>query len=162
MMSLSNTRVVRRSNALLGYPYGKDFRYSEALATGRGPGGAIRATAIAAGTGALFGAAAWAPTRSLLTRMLPKPGEGPSEKAREQGEFWVRLLGLGEGFTLEARVGGKGDPGYNQTSKMLGESAICLAREVPEVKGGVHTPASCLGWKLLARLRAAGMTFEVA
>jgi short subunit dehydrogenase-like uncharacterized protein len=161
MMSLSNTRVVRRSNALLGYPYGKDFQYSEAMATGRGPGGAIQATAVAAGTGALFSAAAWAPTRWLLTRMLPKPGEGPSEKAREQGEFWVRFLGLGDRFKLEAWVGGKGDPGYNQTAKMLGESAVCLAREVPGVKGGVLTPASCLGEKLLTRLRAAGMTFEV-
>jgi short subunit dehydrogenase-like uncharacterized protein len=161
LMSLSNTRVVRRSNALLGLPYGKDFRYSEVTATGRGPGGAILAAAVAGGTGALFGAAGWAPTRGLLKRLLPKPGEGPSERARERGEFWVRLLGLGDGFTLEARVGGKGDPGYNQTAKMLSESAVCLAREVPEVKGGVLTPASCLGEKLLTRLRAAGMTFEV-
>jgi short subunit dehydrogenase-like uncharacterized protein len=160
-MAVSNTRVVRRTNALLGYRYGKDFRYSEAIATGRGPGGAIRAAAVAAGNGAFFGAATWGPTRKLLARFLPKPGEGPSKQSRERGEFWVRLVGLDEGFRLAARVGGLGDPGYTQTAKMLGESALCLARDVLDVQGGVLTPASCLGQTLVERLRAAGMTFEV-
>jgi short subunit dehydrogenase-like uncharacterized protein len=161
-MSLSNTRLVRRTNALLGYPYGKDFRYSEVMATGPGPGGAIRAATVAAVTGAFFGGAAFGPTRKLLAAVLPKPGAGPSKRSRERGEFWVKLLGLGEGFRISARVGGPGDPGYTQTAKMLGESALCLARDVPETRGGVLTPASCLGQKLIDRLRTAGMTFEIA
>ena len=87
VMAAINTRVVRRSNALFDYRYGKDFRYSECTAFSAGPGGLLKATAMTAGFAAFFVAAALPPTRALLGRALPAPGEGPSKEARDAGFF---------------------------------------------------------------------------
>jgi short subunit dehydrogenase-like uncharacterized protein len=161
VMAAVNTRVVRRSNALLGFPYGEDFRYSERTACGGGPKGFARATALTAGLGAFFAAMTWPPSRSLIAKKLPAQGEGPSREARERGFFRVHLLTtLRSGRRLRGLVAGTKDPGYGETAKMLGESALCLARdEAPEVRGGLWTPASCMGMALVERLRSAGMTF---
>ena len=104
----------------------------------------------------------------LVRSRLPKPGDGPSREAREAGFFVVRLVAKGtdaDGRPLELRgtVKGQKDPGYGETSKMLGESALCLALDGDELssEGGVTTPAGAMGRVLLARLRAAGMVFEV-
>ncbi|KFA93059.1 saccharopine dehydrogenase family protein [Archangium violaceum] len=159
-MAAVNTRVVRRSNALLGYAYGREFRYDEAIDVGRGPAGLARAAATSAGM-ALSGAMVFGPVRKLAERFLPAPGEGPSREERESGFFDIELHGVGTaGERVRARVGAKQDPGYGATSWMLGESALCLAEdELPE-RGGLLTPASCMGMKLVERLRAAGMTFQ--
>lgn len=169
VMASVNTRVVRRSNALLDFAYGRDFRYSEASSTGKGVAGLARATAMTAGLGAFVGALAIAPARRLLERrVLPKPGEGPSKEARERGYFVIRLVGKGRTkdgapVTLRGRVEGKADPGYGETAKMLGESAVCLALDGAKLDapGGVRTPASTMAAPLLERLRSAGMVFEV-
>ena len=159
-MAAVNTRVVRRSNALLGYAYGREFRYDEAVDVGRGLGGMARAAATSAGM-ALSGAVAFAPVRKLAQRFLPAPGEGPSREERESGSFDIELLGVGTaGERVRARVGAKQDPGYGATSWMLGESALCLAEDALPERGGLLTPASCMGMKLVERLRAAGMTFQ--
>lgn len=159
-MAAVNTRVVRRSNALLGYAYGREFRYDEAVDVGRGLGGMARAAATSAGM-ALSGAVAFAPVRKLAQRFLPAPGEGPSREERETGSFDIELLGVGTaGERVRARVGAKQDPGYGATSWMLGESALCLAEDALPERGGLLTPASCMGMKLVERLRAAGMTFQ--
>ena len=165
MMAGINTRVVRRSNALLNYSYGREFRYSEAILTGSGPGGYIRALLVALGTGLMGLLAALGPTRALLKKMLPAPGEGPSEQARNTGHFNIELLGkhaLDESKNIRIRVTGDKDPGYGATSKMLAESAVCLAMDSLTEGGGFLTPASAMGDQLVKRLQQkAGMGFHM-
>jgi short subunit dehydrogenase-like uncharacterized protein len=163
MMAAINTRIVRRSNALLGYPWGTDFRYSECQAFSGGLRGLFGATTLSLGAGAFFVLAALGPTRALLAKMLPSPGEGPSREAREAGFFVIKLVGLPEapnGPKLVATVRGQSDPGYGETAKMLTEAAVCLAKDDLDVPGGVLTPASSMGMRLVERLQRAGMTFE--
>jgi len=130
----------------------------------RGVKGALTATGVAVGIGALMAAAAFGPTRKLVERRVPAPGEGPSREERENGFFVMELTGKGESdqgpFRVRGRVEGTNDPGYGETSKMLGEAGLCLAFDDLEGPGGVLTPASSMGKKLLERLRAAGMVFE--
>ena len=168
LMAAINTRIVRRSNALLGYAYGKDFRYSEAMSFGSGPKGFLAATAMTAALGGLMVALATKPGRTILQRtVLPAPGEGPSREARESGYFTSRLYGTVVGdrgsAKLLATVKGTADPGYGETAKMISESAISLVRDGSAIRqeGGVLTPASCMGIPLVERLRKAGMTFDV-
>lgn len=168
VMAAINTRVVRRSNALLGYEYGKEFRYDEAMSFAPGLKGLAMASAVTAGTAGFALAATLAPVRRLLqSQVLPAPGEGPSREARESGFFTSRLYGTVTGKTgpvrLVATVKGTHDPGYGETSKMLSESAMSLLRDGDAIRteGGVLTPASCMGMALVERLRRAGMTFTV-
>ncbi len=160
LMAAINTRIVRRSNALLGYPYGREFRYRESTLTG----GRLQARLVAAGLAATMIGGSFGPTRWLMRKFLPAPGQGPSAEEREQGRFELRFYGSGEGDSapeVRGRVIGRSDPGYGETSKMLAESALCLAFDSLPVRGGILTPASCMGENLLARLRAAGMLFEI-
>ncbi len=164
VMAAINTRVVRRSHALLGYPWGHEFRYREAVMTGPGPAGAIKAGAVAAALGAIVTGASFDLPRSLLERfVLPEPGEGPDEKTREAGFFNLRFYGeLDDGTILRAKVTGDRDPGYGSTAKMLSESALCLAMDALDSDGGVLTPVSAMAAPLLARLEArAGLRFSV-
>ena len=166
VMAAVNTRVVRRSNALMDYVYGKDFRYDEAMMTGRGVSGWARANAMTVALGGFMAAAWLPPTRAILNRLfLPAPGEGPSAEDRENGFYDIVLIGKAGGSgprTLRGRVKGDRDPGYGSTSKMLGESAVCLALDRLEVGGGFWTPASAMGADLIARLENnAGLSFEI-
>jgi len=157
--------VVHRANALQDFAYGQGFRYDEAVLTGKGFGGRAKATMVSLGMGAFALGAAMGPTRSLLKKMvLPKPGEGPSPEQRQAGFFNIIVEGhTSEGSRLRARVRGNRDPGYGSTSKMIGEAAVCLARDIgDDAKGGFWTPATVLNGKLLERLQAhAGVTFEI-
>jgi short subunit dehydrogenase-like uncharacterized protein len=94
----------------------------------------------------------------VLDRVLPSPGEGPSEKVRRTGFYDIEIHGGGH----VAHVAAKGDPGYAATAVLFGESALCLALEddLP-AGGGVLTPATGMGMTLVERLRRAGHTFEV-
>lgn len=164
VMAVINTRVVRRSNALTGHAYGKRFRYSEALSYRGDASGFAQASIAALGTVASAAAAATAVARPLLNRLVPAPGEGPSRARLDRGFFKVRLYGRFEGDRrprLLARVEGKQDPGYLETAKMLGESALCLAHDPRRegFEGGVLTTATAMGAPLIERLRRAGMTF---
>lgn len=164
IMAGINTKVVRRSHALLGYPYGKDFRYSEAMMMGKGVPGWLRSSALAGGLGGFVFAASLGPTRRFLQRfVLPEPGEGPNEHQRETGFFDLRQFGeLPDGSVIKTRITGDRDPGYGSTSKMLAESGVCLAKDDLPSDGGVLTPAAAMGDKLLGRLRRnAGLTFGV-
>src|SRR5690606_512847 len=166
IMSGINTRVVFRSNALQGDPYGKDFRYDEASLTGRGNRGMVRGRGLQAGMG-LFGfGVALPPSRWVLERfVLPKPGEGPSASAQERGFWEMDFIGrLADGRRIHVEVTGDRDPGYGSTAKMLSEAAICLLQDVSkeEVRGGFWTPASALDGKLIDRLKDhAGLSFTV-
>jgi short subunit dehydrogenase-like uncharacterized protein len=163
LMASINTRIVRRSQALLGRPYGADFQYSECMLTGAGWAGRVKAYVTSIPLALLMGAKPGSLARKLIDWFLPKPGEGPSAKERENG-FWVYdLVGrLPDGQLLRARVKGDRDPGYGSTSKMLAEAAICLAKdELPE-QYGVITPAAAMGEPLLKRLQErAGLTFRM-
>jgi short subunit dehydrogenase-like uncharacterized protein len=165
VMAAINTRIVRRSNAVAGYPYGRDFRYTEQMSLPAGLKGLAAATAVTGGLGGLLVAMQVPALRRLIERRLPKPGEGPSEAQRAAGYFVVRLLAEpgddGPPLRLRGRVEDRRDPGYGSTAVMLSEAALCLARDDLSTEGGVLTPASAMGLPLVDRLRAAGMTWEV-
>ncbi len=164
IMAATNTRVVQRSHALLGRPWGPDFLYDEAMMVGGGVGGAVKASMVAGGMGAFAGMAAFGPTRSLLRKVVPEPGEGPSPEAQEAGFFDLRLYGrTAGGDEIVTKVTGDRDPGYGSTAKMLAESALAFL-DLPhtEVGGGFWTPATAFGDLLIERLEAeAGLTFDV-
>ena len=164
IMAAINTRTVRRTNALLDYPYGRDFRYSEATVTGSGLAGRMKATMMGLGIRlAVIAAAVPALRNRLLKPMLPEPGEGPTREAREAGFFNLLMIGeLGDDTTLRLRIKGDRDPGYGSTSKMLAETAVSLALDDPGTGGGMWTPAAALGDRLAARMvDNAGLTFEL-
>ena len=137
VMALINERVVRRSNALLGFPWGRAGMLGVSTAIGR------RLAALA----------------------LPKPGEGPDRDARERGFFELFFHAehpTDPKLAVRARVTGDRDPGYGATSRMLGEAALCLAADEPAVGGGIWTPASAMASALLPRLEAhAGLRFTL-
>ncbi len=168
VMASINARIVRRSHALLreeGGGYGQRFRYNEAMSFARGPRGLVTASLVTGGLAGFFAAAAFAPTRTILERMvLPAPGEGPSREAIESGFFEIHVLAKTEsGKRLRGRIAGTRDPGYGETAKMLGESAMCLAKDGARLdpRFGVLTPATAMGMRLVERLRSAGMTFDI-
>ena len=163
VMAGVNTRIVRRTHALSGTPYGKDFRYREATITGKGLMGRLRATLMSLALKVFFIASAVPFTRKhVVLRLLPSPGEGPSRHERETGYFNLLVVGqFQDGKTLRLRVKGDRDPGYGSTSKMLTEAAICLAIDDLECGGGCWTPVSAMGNALFERLRDnAGLSFE--
>lgn len=164
VMGAVNMRVVHRSNALQGAVYGKEFTYNEAMMTGPGIRGRLVAYGITGALGGFFAASAIKPTRWLVERFVPKPGEGPSPEAQEKGFWDFRFIGkTADGKAIRTKVTGDRDPGYGSTGKMLGEAGMCLAFDIGEDKpGGFWTPASLLDGKLLDRLTSkAGLRFEV-
>ncbi len=158
LMAPINAKIVRRTNALLAYKYGRDFMYEERMKAGRGIKGAVMATGITLGLGGFVGAVSIGPVRRLLAKtVLPKPGEGPSREAIESGYFISDVIGWVDGQTVRSRVKGQRDPGYGATATMLVESAICLARGELTSEGGILTPMSAMGDTLIDRLQAAGL-----
>jgi short subunit dehydrogenase-like uncharacterized protein len=163
LMASVNTRVVRRTNALLEWAYGRRFRYREVSGFGPGPGGAVRAAVATAGLGALAAGVALPPARALLGSVLTKPGGGPSQKTRRNGSFRLEIHArTSSGARYVTEVGAEGDPGYAATAVMLGESGLCLALDRDRLPGraGVLTPATAMGAVLADRLRAAGHTYR--
>ncbi|HZO64715.1 MAG TPA: saccharopine dehydrogenase NADP-binding domain-containing protein [Kribbellaceae bacterium] len=145
--------VARSARALPSY--GPDFVYTHYMAVKRLP----VAVGGVAGVGALVAAAQVPPLRNALLRRL-EPGDGPSPSRRETSWFTVRFVGTGGGRRVVTEVSG-GDPGYGETAKMLGESALCLALDdLPQVAGQTTT-AVAMGNKLRDRLVAAGIGFRV-
>jgi len=160
-MAPHNTRIVRRSNALQDWVYGRTFRYRELMAFGRGPAGPVLAAATTAGIAAVGFGLALPPTRALLDRVLPKPGEGPSVATQQGGHFRVEVTATTtSGARYRTTVAAQGDPGYAATAVMLGESGLCLALDELSSGGGVLTPATAMGDRLVDRLRTAGFTLR--
>jgi short subunit dehydrogenase-like uncharacterized protein len=160
-----NTRVVRRSAALLDY--GPRFRYQEYLRVGHGPMAAATAAVLAAGMGLSRATAGWSPVRSLAARLAPRPGAGPTVADMDGGAFRCELIARSvNGELLRGRVADQGDPGNRSTTRMVCEAALALALDFHRLPGGrglggVLTPASALGEVLVERLHAAGMTLVV-
>jgi short subunit dehydrogenase-like uncharacterized protein len=162
VMASFNAQIVRRSNALLGHRYGRDLRYREVFRTGSSLMAPLVAGGIALGTGALALGMQNRFTRALLDRVLPDPGQGPSEKVQQTGRFRMEIRGTTtSGADYTAIVAAQGDPGYAATSVMLSQASLCLAVDDLPPGGGVLTPAVALGNALTDRLRARGFTFDV-
>lgn len=148
-------QIVQRSARVLER-YGPDFRYRHYAAVEQLPFAAGGVAAVSA----LFAAAQLPPARRWLSGRL-KPGDGPSAEKRAKSWFSVRFVGEGGGQRVYTEVAG-GDPGYDETAKMLAESALSLALDdLPRTSGQVTT-AVAMGDALIDRLRAAGITFRVA
>ncbi|WP_020406926.1 saccharopine dehydrogenase family protein [Hahella ganghwensis] len=166
VMAGINTRVVHRSNALSGNSYGDAFRYDEAVLTGKGVKGGAGAFGMMGFMGGFMLAAALKPTRWVLERyVVPKPGEGPSPESQKKGMYDLRFYGeTASGQSIRCKVTGDEDPGYGSTAKMLGQAAVCLAKDVAKIdkKGGFWTPSTVMGDKLMKRLVAnSGLIFDV-
>ncbi|MEX0767604.1 MAG: saccharopine dehydrogenase [Microthrixaceae bacterium] len=165
VMAGVNTRVVQRTHALLGRPWGREFKYDEAMMMGSGFVGGAKAAGLSAGILSGMGLAAISPVRKLLNRfVLPKPGQGPSPDAQRTGFFELRFFGLTPtGRAIRTQVTGERDPGYGCTARMLGEAAIALLDLDPnKVGGGFWTPATAFGDQLIEQLEAhAGVRFNV-
>ncbi|MFD1612685.1 saccharopine dehydrogenase family protein [Sphingomonas tabacisoli] len=149
IMAPINTKNVHRTNFLAGHPYGNDFRYDEMM--------------VAPGLGELGKAAAEAIAKAnpFADDHGPKPGEGPSKEERESGFYDILFVAEYEdGRTARLSVKGDRDPGYGSTSKMIAESALCLAEDVKGT-GGVWTPGAIMADALVKRLEAkAGLSFQ--
>jgi short subunit dehydrogenase-like uncharacterized protein len=165
VMGAVDTRIVRRSNALLDYAYGASFQYDEGMLMGSGVSGFAKASGTATAMTGGMAAAPYLPLRRLLGSRIPSPGEGPSREQQEAGFWDVRFFAAHPDDprkNLRARLTGDRDPGYGSTSKMLGESAVCLATDALSSSPGFLTPAAAMGDALLARLQEnAGVTAEI-
>jgi len=145
-MAPINTKNVHRSNALMNHMYGKDFCYNEMWVMGPGDDGKAAADFISS---------------SNPLSNAPKPGEGPSRESRENGNYDILFCGDINDESVHVSVVGDMDPGYGSTSRMIAESAICLVKECEDLNGGIYTPASSMGTKLIKRLQDnAGLTFK--
>ena len=168
VMGPYNTRIVRRSNALQDWAYGRRFRYTENMSLGSSVAAPL-ASAMATGANAtVFGLGnrylRLLPQR-LVERVAPKPGTGPSERAREQGHYRIETYTTTTaGARYVAAFGQQGDPGYKATSVLLGESGLALAldRDRLSARHGMLTPAAAMGDALLARLPGAGVLCQTS
>jgi len=165
MMAGINTKIVRRSHALAGFPYGKDFLYDEAVISGPGFKGKLKGIAMALGLVTMVIGKPGSRLRKFMERKMPEPGEGPNREERENGFFNILFLNkMANGDIIRGKVTGDRDPGYGSTSKMLGESAVCLALDkdkTPEA-AGLLTASTAMGDVLLDRLQKnAGLTFTI-
>jgi short subunit dehydrogenase-like uncharacterized protein len=168
VMAAANTRIVRRTNALLDYAYGRRFSYAEQMSMGRSlaaPVAAAMATGGAAATMALGSRYFDRLPSRLVERIAPKPGTGPSERARETGHYTVETYTTTTtGARYKATMSQKGDFGYKATSVLLGESGLALALDRDRLSDlrGVLTPAAAMGDALMARFPDAGVKLETA
>tara|TARA_Y100000287_G_scaffold141443_1_gene116190 strand:- start:2008 stop:3195 length:1188 start_codon:yes stop_codon:yes gene_type:complete len=163
IMATANTRVVRRTEALLALrqeSYGADFTYQE-HAFHKSWFSAVKSLVL---TG-LSVLVLLSPLKRLVKPFLPKPGEGPSESVQENGWFDCKyIVETEEGTKKVFNMSGKGDPGYKVTSKLVSECALCLIEDLERLPGGpeyggILTSAAGLGSPLITRLKKAGISF---
>jgi trans enoyl reductase len=168
VMAPYNTRIVRRSNALLDWAYGRQFRYAEHMSVGSSVVAPAASAMVSAAGNALFGLGSHyfrLLPRRLVERVAPKPGTGPSAAARERGNYRVEIYTTTTtGGRYRATIAQQGDPGYKATAVLLGESGLALALDRDKLSDlrGVLTPASAMGDALLARFPSAGVSLEIA
>jgi short subunit dehydrogenase-like uncharacterized protein len=164
VMAATNSRIVRRSNALLDWAYGRGLRYAETMSMGSSVVAPVAAAVSTAANAAVLGLGSRyfnRVPRRLIDRMVPKPGTGPSERARENGHYRVETYtATSTGARYRATMAQRGDFGYKATSVLLGECGLALAFDRDELSDlrGVLTPAAAMGDALLRRLPAAGVT----
>lgn len=168
LMGPVNTRVVRRSNALQDWAYGRRFRYAECQSLGSSvvaPVASALATGVGAAVTGLGSRFLDKVPEKVIEWVLPEPGTGPSERTRESGHYTVETYTTTTtGARYRATISQKGDPGYKATSVLLGESGLALALDRDKLSSlhGVLTPAAAMGDALLARFPAAGVSLEIS
>jgi short subunit dehydrogenase-like uncharacterized protein len=163
-MATFNTRVVRRSNALQDWAYGRRFRYSEVMGVGRSPLAPALAAGTALGIGGLGLGMALPPTRFLLDRVLPSPGQGPSQSTRDNGtSASASTRGRRPARATTASWPPRATPGTPLPPSCSGRAPCAWpGRRAAPAGGGVLTPATAMGSVLADRLRAQGFTLEVS
>ena len=164
VMATANTRVVRRTAALLAERqenYGTEFTYQEhAFHASRWSAISSLFSTIAIGIVLIT------PLKHLVRPFMPKPGEGPSEEVQRTGFFDCKyIVETEDGAKSVFRMFGEGDPGYRVTSKLVTECALALVKDIDSLPGGseyggVLTSASGLGKTLINRLSKVGILFE--
>ena len=161
IMAGINTKIVRRSNALSNFQYGKEFTYEEATMAGKGISGFWKAI-LTLFPLAMIGINPNSFLKKIVNSFMPKPGEGPGIEKRKNGFYNLRFyITIDKKRKAFAKVIGDSDPGYGSTSKMLAESALSLAFDNLPGNYGVITPSFAMGDKLLNRLKEnAGLSFE--
>ncbi|KAJ1800634.1 hypothetical protein LPJ59_000942 [Coemansia sp. RSA 2399] len=159
LMSEINVMTAGWAGSVLGY--GPGFTYAESLSAK----GLIHAVAHILGLFCSIIFLAFSFTRNILyvTKAIPRPGEGPSEERTKSGFFSLHLEAFTESDTFYGMVSGDSDPGYGETIKYLGESALCLAFDKDDsFRPGVYPPSVIMGDALLRRLRSKGCRFEIS
>ncbi|MEN4474684.1 trans-acting enoyl reductase family protein [Mycolicibacterium cosmeticum] len=165
-MAAPNSRIVRRSNALLDWAYGRKFRYAEHMSTGSSVLAPVASAVDTAVNAAAFGLGMKYLDKvpsTVLERITPKPGSGPSARTRDKGHYRIETYTTtSSGARYRAVIAQQGDPGYKATAVLLGESGLALALDRDRLSDlrGVLTPAAAMGDALLTRLPAAGVTLE--
>jgi len=163
IMAVANTRVVRRSAALLESKqngYGPNFVYNEYMMANKFSSALLITVGLA-----ILSLIMFSPLRKLFRPLFPKPGMGPNENVQENGWFEsIFIVKTEDNEKYKFRLYGDGDPGYKSTARFICESALCLACNEDELpngsNGGVLTSASGLGDILIKRLKNAGILFE--
>lgn len=145
LMALYNTRCVRRTNALLGWAYGRRFRYTEAASMGSSPfAPAMAAMTNATITGAsrLGGAYLRMFPPGLLESVIPRPS-GAVDGGAPRGHYRVETYATTtRGARYVASMAQRGDPGYAATAVLLGERVCACARSRPVARPARSTDAS--------------------
>lgn len=165
-MAGPNTRIVRRSNALLDYAYGRRFAYSEQMSLGRSLAAPLAAAVVTGSSAVVLGLGGRYFDRlpaTLVERLAPRPGTGPSEQTRMRGRYRVETYTTtSSGARYVASMAQQGDPGYQATAVLLGECGLALALDRDKLSDlhGVLTPAVAMGDALLARFPAADVQLE--
>lgn len=152
-MPTIDPQIVKKSARRLDQ-YGRSFRYGHYVTLKSLP----KLIGLGAAVGGAVALAQVGPGAKLL-RKLKSPGEGPTPEERAKARFSVTFEAVADGRHLNTRVSG-GDPGYDETAKMIAESAACIAFDDCPEGYGVTTPAHAMGQPLIDRLVAAGMVFE--
>ena len=164
IMATANTRVVRRTEALLSLrqeSYGSNFTYQE-HALHKTWFSAFKSIVITAISVLVL----MSPLKRAVKPFLPKPGEGPSEAVQENGWFDCKyIVETEDGEKSVFNMNAKGDPGYKVTAKLISECALCLIEDADDLPGGseyggVLTSASGLGNPLISRLTKVGVNFK--
>tara|TARA_B100001248_G_scaffold261824_1_gene254476 strand:- start:1823 stop:3079 length:1257 start_codon:yes stop_codon:yes gene_type:complete len=165
LMSGINTRIVRRTNAIANFSYGKNFKYNEMSSYDQGLSGFLKASMILCILGLLQLSIKSKTLLWILKNVaLPKPGEGPSKNKMNNGFFKMRLIGYTKNNAgISVTVAGYSDPGYSATAKMLAEAAISILLNEDKIPKsyGVLTPASGIGLTLIDRLKEKNISFKV-
>lgn len=166
IMAAENSRIVRRSNALQDWSYGRTFRYAEQMSAGPSVVAPLKAAVSTAALSGVLGLGMRYANKlpaGMLDRILPKPGTGPSESELAKGRYRIETYTTTTtGARYRAVIAQQGDPSYTATAVMLGESGLALALDRDKLSNlrGVLTPAAAMGDALLTRLPAAGATLE--